>query len=177
MKRVLIVIGVLIVIVALVALAFISLFPRKYLREIDVYAEKYGLPNYLVASVINIESRYEIFSKSSAEAMGLMQLKLSTAEDMARGTDIIVDESSIFDKDINIELGCKYLQYLLNMFSGSEINALASYNWGLQNVKEWIAGGNIDKFGNITNIPVRETKNYLKKYKVNKFVYRNIYKM
>ena len=156
-------------------ITFFLLFPIKYTAEIKRYASTYGLPSYLVASVINVESGYRVDARSYANAMGLMQLKLSTAEDMARGTDIVVGENTIYDKDINIELGSKYIAYLLDMFNGNEVNALASYNWGLQNVKDWISKGNVNESGTITNIPIRETKMYLKKIKVCKYIYRDIY--
>lgn len=177
MKRFLIITIILGIIFVGLFITFFTLFPMKYTAEIKRYASKYGLPAYLVASVINVESGYRVDARSQADAMGLMQLKLSTAKDMARGTDIVVDESNIYDKDINIELGSKYIAYLLDMFDGNEINALASYNWGLQNVKDWIAGGNVDENGTIKNIPVRETKMYLKKYNVCKYVYRDIYRL
>ncbi len=156
---------------------FFSLFPIKYTAEIKRYSSMYGLPAYVVASVINVESGYRVDARSHADAMGLMQLKLSTAQDMSRNTSVVVDENTIYDKDVNIELGSKYIAYLLDMFEGNEVNALASYNWGLQNVKEWMAKGNVDKDGTIKNIPVKETKMYLKKYKVCKYIYRDIYRL
>lgn len=177
MKRVVIISSGLIIFFATIIIVFFLLFPRKYIDEINKYSAKYNLPSYMVASIINIESGYDAMAHSNADAMGLMQLKLTTAMDMARGTGIDVDSVSIYDKDINIMLGCKYMSYLLDVFDGNETNALASYNWGLTNVKGWIASGNRDEGGTIENIPVRETREYLKKYKLNRFVYKNIYRL
>ncbi len=177
MKRVAIIGSSLIIFLVAIIIVFFLLFPRKYIDEIDKYSTRYNLSNYMVASIINIESGYDLMAHSSADAMGLMQLKLTTAMDMARGTGIDIDNVTIYDKDINIMLGCKYMSYLLDMFDGNETNALASYNWGLTNVKEWIASGNRDESGTIENIPVRETREYLKKYKLNRFVYKNIYRL
>jgi len=159
-----------------IILLFLFLFPKKFVDEISKYSREFNLNDYMVASVINIESRYDSSAISSAGAMGLMQLKMTTALDMANILGIEIDEKLVYDVDINIRLGTKYLSYLLDMFDGNETNALASYNWGLQNVKDWMAEGNIDESGTIINIPVKETNNYLKKYKVNRFVYKNIYR-
>ena len=68
------------------------------------------------------------------------------------------------------------MKYILDYYDGNVINALASYNWGLNNVNNWLGKGNLDENGTIANIPVEETKNYIKKYNSNKFVYKNIYK-
>ena len=175
MKRVVIVSIVLVIFFIGLVTVFFRLFPLKYTAEIRKYASKYGLKDYMVASVINIESGFDKNAESYAGAMGLMQLKLSTASDMARNTDIVITNDNIYDVDINIEMGCKYIAYLLKMFDGNEVNALASYNWGLQNVKDWIGAGNVDKNGTITEIPVRETEMYLKKYKVCKYIYSSVY--
>lgn len=175
MKKIIVAVVILCVLLLGVVVVFLNLFPLRYTDEIKKYASMYGLPPYMVASIINIESGYRVDAKSYADAMGLMQLKLSTAKDMAVGTKIVVDKNNIFDIDINIELGSKYMAYLLDMFEGNEINALASYNWGLQNVKDHIRAGNRDDQGTIINIPVRETKMYIKKYNVCKYIYRDMY--
>ncbi|MBE5738224.1 MAG: lytic transglycosylase domain-containing protein [Clostridiales bacterium] len=176
MKRVMCIIIFFVFVIIGIILLFLFLFPKKFVDEISKYSREFNLNDYMVASVINIESRYDSSAISSAGAMGLMQLKMTTALDMANILGIEIDEKLVYDVDINIRLGTKYLSYLLDMFDGNETNALASYNWGLQNVKDWMAEGNIDESGTIINIPVKETNNYLKKYKVNRFVYKNIYR-
>ncbi len=154
---------------------FFACFPRKYMDVVDKYANEYNLPTYMVMSVINIESGFNPTARSSAGAMGLMQLKLSTAKDMANGLGVEVDEVGIFDVDLNIMLGTKYLAYLLELFDGNETNALASYNWGLQNVRDWMSAGNVDASGTVTNIQVKETRDYLKRYGLNRFIYKNLH--
>ncbi len=177
MKKVIFGIGIPITIVFVIVVIIISMFPRKYVDEINMYAKEFSIPRYMLASVINIESGYKVDAESRAKAKGLMQLKLSTARDMANDLDLEINEESIFDTGINIRLGAKYLRYLLDMFDGNITNALASYNWGLGNVREWIGGGNVNSNGEIINIPVRETRDYLSRYKVNSFIYKNLYGM
>ncbi|MGN0961452.1 MAG: lytic transglycosylase domain-containing protein [Christensenellales bacterium] len=151
------------------------LFPKKLTNEISSIASKYNLPESMIASVINIESGYDENAVSEAGAIGLMQILPSTAEDCAKRMNIEFVESDLYNKEINIEIGCYYLRYLLNMFDGNITNVLCAYNWGLGNVKNWIENGNVDNNGTITNIPVKETSDYLKKYSINNFVYKNLY--
>lgn len=175
MKKAVIISSVFIIFVSIIIVMIFILFPKKYKDEIDTYATKYNLDKYLVASVINIESRYDKNSISNAGAVGLMQLLPTTAEDVSNRIGYEYDYDKLFDANTNIELGCFYLSYLLNMFDGNIINSLCAYNWGLSNVKDWIERGNVDESNTIINIPVKETQNYIKKYKLNKFIYDNIY--
>lgn len=157
-----------------IALIFLF-FPKKYESEIDALALKYNLSPYLIASVINIESGYDERALSDAGAMGLMQILPSTAEDCASRLDIDYNKEDLYSSQYNMEIGCYYINYLMEMFEGNITNVLASYNWGLGNVKSWMNEGNIDENGTIINIPVKETRDYLKKFNINRFVYKNLY--
>ena len=53
--------------------------PIKFKDEIIFYANENELIPELVASVINVESSFNPESKSNKNAIGLMQIKLSTA--------------------------------------------------------------------------------------------------
>lgn len=167
------------VVIAIICIAILFVFvrfPTRYTNYINEYSNKYNVPKDMVASVINIESGYDKNAISESGACGLMQIMPSTAFDMASRLDIDISYEDLFVPEININLGCYYLRYLLDMFDGNKINTLSAYNWGLRSVKNWIASGNVDENGNVINIPVLETQNYLKKYNTNEFVYKNILK-
>ena len=129
----------------------------------------------MIASVIKIESNYNKNAVSQSGAIGLMQIMPTTAIEVANKLGIEFEVEDLYDIDTNINIGCYYLKYLLNIFDGSVYNALSAYNWGLNNVKTWILQGNADGYGNIKNIPVRETENYLRKYRHAKIMYANIF--
>lgn len=167
-------VGILIIIIFLSLL--ITLFPKKYVGEIQNSASNYGLSISMVASIINIESGYDENARSDMGAMGLMQILPSTAKECADKMGISFREEDLFNAKINIEIGCYYLRYLLDMFNGNITNVLCAYNWGMGNVKNWISMGNVDKNGTIINIPIKETKDYLKKYDISKYIYEKIYK-
>jgi soluble lytic murein transglycosylase len=173
-KLIVVVLSCLLTVVLFISLLY-YLFPQKYRAEIEKYSALYNLPKSCVASVINIESRYDPNVVSNAGAMGIMQLLPSTAFDCADRLGIDIEEKQLFVVETNIMLGCFYLRYLLDQFDGNWINSLAAYNWGYGNVRDWIAIGNVSEDGTIINIPAKETKQYLKKYKVCRFVYEKIY--
>ena len=176
MKKVLLISLIVVCFVVVSILVFFSLFPRRFSAEIKELSSDYNLSPTLIASVINIESGYDENAKSKAGAVGLMQLLPETAYDCASRLGIDVSYEQLFDKSINMKLGCFYLRYLLDLFDGNLVNALCSYNWGYGNVRNWIAIGNVDSEGTIINIPIEETRNYLKKYYVCKFVYEKLYR-
>lgn len=152
------------------------MFPQKYNDLINKYSQMYNVHKSIIASVINIESSYRKDCVSKAGAVGLMQILPSTAHDMASRLDMQIEDEDLFDEETNIKIGTFYLSYLLDIFDNNITNALSAYNWGMNNVKDWILNGNHDN-GTINNIPVEETRNYLKKFNTSYFVYKNIYKM
>lgn len=176
MKKVTIAISISLIFCVSIVVAFLLCFPRKYEKLIDKYSTEFHLSKSLVASVIDIESGYKADALSRSGAVGLMQVLPSTASDCAKRLKIDYEESDLYNVDTNIMIGCFYLRYLIDMFDGNIENSLSAYNWGPKNVKDWIEDGNVDGLGTITNIPVEETRDYISKFRVSNFVYKNIYK-
>ena len=87
----------------------------------------------------------------------------STAEDVAKKAGIELTEENIFEPDININLGTKYIAQLVEKYECLEV-ALAAYNAGSGNVDKWIKNGTIKADGSdIENIPFKETNTYVRK--------------
>ena len=117
-------------------------------------SELYHVEPELIYAVINVESGFNEKAVSGAGAVGLMQVLPSTAEWMI-GEQIPTE--SLFDPEINVGAGVKYLAYLFTQFD--ELwQVLAAYNAGETKVKAWLADG-VDK----NTIPYLETNNYVKK--------------
>ncbi|ENQ6475108.1 lytic transglycosylase domain-containing protein [Klebsiella pneumoniae] len=107
---------------------------------------KYGLPAGLLSSVAATESGGDPFAESKAGAKGLFQFMPGTAKDMGlKGRDV-------FDPHKSADAAGRYLRFLLDATGGDLEKALASYNWGL---------GNVKKKG-MDNLP-SETRNYVPK--------------
>lgn len=83
----------------------------------------------LVAAVIDVESGFNRYAVSPVGARGLMQLMPSTA--MRFGV------SDVNDPVQNIAAGSLYLNRLLQEFSGNVRDALAAYNAGERNVRDY----------------------------------------
>ncbi|ARW93137.1 transglycosylase SLT domain-containing protein [Escherichia coli] len=106
----------------------------------------YRLPEGLLRSVAITESGGNQFAISGAGAKGLFQFMDGTARDMGlRGNDV-------FDPEKSAQAAAKYLSQLLRQNGGDLSKALASYNWGIGNVKRYGMG-----------LMPQETRNYIPK--------------
>ncbi|HHG2685159.1 TPA: transglycosylase SLT domain-containing protein [Escherichia coli] len=106
----------------------------------------YQLPAGLLKSVAITESGGNQFAMSGAGAKGLFQFMDGTARDMGlRGNDV-------FDPEKSAQAAAKYLSQLLRQNGGDLSKALASYNWGIGNVKRYGMG-----------LMPQETRNYIPK--------------
>lgn len=151
--------------------------PLKFENEIIESARNFDLSPALVASIINTESSFRENAKSSKNAIGLMQIKLSTANYLndIEGDENITEEE-LFEPITNIQYGCEYLKYLINKFD--DINtALASYNAGETRVKSWLSSGVYSTDGKtLMYIPYEETRNYVEKINKNIKFYEKLFK-
>lgn len=150
-------------------------YPINYSEEIQKYAEEYKLDPYLVASVIKVESNFEKDAISIKDARGLMQLTPSTAKWIAEKLDIRdFHIDMLFTSDINIRMGCWYLNDLRKEFGNHTKVVLAAYNGGRGNVKKWLKNEENSQDGvNLHYIPFKETDQYVKRVEV----YYNLYKL
>lgn len=148
-------------------------YPIKELAIITKYSQENNLDIAMVFSIINIESSFRPNVKSKADAIGLMQLKVATANDMAQmQNESVVTEIDLFDKEINIKYGCRYLRYLIDYYDNEKL-ALCAYNAGLGNVNTWLLNKNyLDSDGMLIIIPYPETEQYLNKYEKNIKIYQ-----
>ncbi|MFZ8018706.1 MULTISPECIES: lytic transglycosylase domain-containing protein [Fusobacterium] len=115
---------------------------EEIFKEIIKNSKEFDIDPAIIAAIIKQESDYYIYAKSSAGAMGLMQLMPQTAKDM--GTD---DPYDVAD---NIRGGVKYFKYCLKRNNNDLALALATYNAGL---------GNVLKYNGIP--PFKETQRYV----------------
>ena len=150
--------------------------PIRYENEIAFYSEKYKISPSCVASVINVESSYNANAKSKKNAIGLMQIKLSTANYLCEiYNENFITETDLFSPEINIKFGCLYLKYLLGKFSNLN-TVLACYNAGETRVRSWLKSSYSKDGKTLDFIPFIETKNYVLKINKNIKFYSKIYK-
>lgn len=152
--------------------AFRSLaFPMPYKRE----TEGCGVEPALIFAVMKAESGFRERAKSEAGAMGLMQLMPATAEFICERSGTEFSKERLFEGGYNVKLGGMYLGYLLERFECEE-TAIAAYNAGEGTVSKWLKDGKYSRDGTkLKRIPYPETRDYVKKVKKYRKIYRILY--
>lgn len=152
-----------------------KIYVIKYSEYVEKYSDEYDIDKYLIYSIIKAESNFNEDAVSSKGAKGLMQLMYSTAEEIAKKSDIQIDETTVLEPDTNINLGTKYISMLIQKYGCIEL-ALAAYNAGSGNVDSWIESGTLKEDGSdIENVPFKETNNYVRKILKNYEMYKELY--
>jgi soluble lytic murein transglycosylase len=142
-------------------------YPLSYASIVRGHAANYHLSPALLAAVIEEESKFDANARSSAGAIGLMQLTPQTAEGIAQytgGSRFVL--SDLTNPEINVRYGAWYLRHLLDKY-GDERTALAAYNAGQQNVDRWLAADE--------GIQFPETRAYVDRVERLKGIYRRAY--
>ncbi|HEY7817184.1 MAG TPA: transglycosylase SLT domain-containing protein, partial [Vicinamibacteria bacterium] len=151
-------------------------YPLGYWEPIERYSVERGLDPYLVAAVIRQESTFNPRVRSHAGARGLMQILPSTGKILARQEKLRYNASDLYDPEINIRYGTRYLKDVLGSFGGRVDYALASYNAGPHRVRRWTGMDlTIPSEVFIEEIPFDETRDYVKLVLRNEMLYRRLY--
>jgi soluble lytic murein transglycosylase len=152
------------------------LFPVAYFDLIKKHAAERGLDPYLVSALMAQESTFDAAIKSSANAVGLMQVLPSTGRRLAKRVGVKHYRNALLvDPDTNIRLGTELFSTLVNRFGGVHL-ALASYNAGESVVARWVAERpGITKEEFIDDIPYPETQGYVRKIIGTADDYRRLY--
>lgn len=103
---------------------------QSLVRVVEKSARRFDLDPLALLAVIQVESRFNPWAVSEQGSVGLMQLQLGTARELAGrlGMPWTSDES-LFDPEVNIVLGSYYLRQLLDQFGDFDL-AFAAYNLG-----------------------------------------------
>ena len=142
-------------------------YPLRYSTIVRTHADENHIDPALLAAVIETESKFNADARSSAGAVGLMQLTPTTARGIAEythGTKFRL--SDLTNPDINVRYGAWYLRRLLDKYKDERL-ALAAYNAGQQNVDAWRSAGK--------GIQFPETRDYVNKVERLKTIYRRTY--
>jgi soluble lytic murein transglycosylase len=151
------------------------IFPLDYWPIIKKYSDSYGFDPFLMTALISQESTFTPDVRSSANAVGLMQLIPGTARRYASKLGISYSSRSLTQPETNVRLGMRYFKDLMDRF-GREHFALASYNAGEGRIARWMVerpGFDQDEF--IDDIPFPETQNYVKRILGTADDYRRLY--
>jgi soluble lytic murein transglycosylase len=149
-------------------------YPNSYKLQVSEYSRKYDISPELVYGVIRAESKFDARAVSDKGAIGLMQIMESTGSWAAE--KIGMGDVDLFQPDVNIEIGCFYISYLLDKYDGNTRCAIAAYNAGQTNVDRWLKNKDYSKDGkNLLKIPFAETEKYVEKVQENIKKYSFLY--
>jgi len=152
-------------------------YPLRYEDAIRVEARQNGLDPALVAGVIYRESKFSASSRSPRGAVGLMQVLPATARFIhSQSTGPRPMPARLGDPRVNIEYGTWYLRYLMSKY-GSEPLALAAYNGGETNLREWLARAHARgrQLRLPDDIPFPETRAFVRSVGHARDIYRRAY--
>lgn len=90
------------------------------------YAAEHGVPVALANAVIGIESNWRVEARGRAGEVGLMQIKPATARGLGYSGSI----KALYNPEINIRYGMKYLGMAHKLGGGSTCGTILKYNAG-----------------------------------------------
>lgn len=152
-------------------------YPKAWEATVADVSKSTSVPPELIWGIMRAESHFRDDARSVVGALGLMQLMPYTARQVASLLNMDgFATHSLLVPDTNIRLGTRYLQRLLEKFSGSIPLVAAGYNAGPHRVHAWVRNfGSLDMDEFIEHIPFVETRNYVKKVVRNYQVYSLLY--
>ncbi len=142
--------------------ALTTRFPLVYQEEVDAAAKAHAIPEAWVFGVMRRESGYIRDVRSSAGAIGLMQLMPKTARYVARLQGDSKWRGDLTDAKTNIGFGTFYLRHVMDKFDDHQVLATASYNAGPHRVKFWLPNESMQADVWIDAIPYSETRRYVR---------------
>ena len=141
------------------------IYPRKFSEYVEKYSSEYSVPEYIVYSVIKVESDFDKDAMSEKGACGLMQLMPETYEWLVEIKKENIGD--ILDPEENIRYGTYYLSMLYKKYQSWTLS-LCAYNAGPGNVDKWLEDEPFE-------IQFLETQYYVNKLEVVTDKYLSLY--
>ena len=139
-------------------------FPTPYKNLVMENAELTQLDPSVIYGIMRRESLFDPLARSSAGALGLMQLMPGTARVVARSLGLKKPrKADILSVSNNIRLGTSYFRTVMNRFDNNVTLAAAAYNAGPNNVRRWLPKSDVMESDLwVETVPFRETRDYVK---------------
>jgi soluble lytic murein transglycosylase len=148
-------------------------YPRAYAEHVARNGKANKVPEALQLAIMREESAFNPKAESFANALGLTQMLVRTAQRFTKAT---VNRDALLSADKNLELGSKFLGFLLEHFGGAAPLSIAGYNAGEAAVDRWLRErGTLETDEFIETIPYDETRNYTKRVLASMFAYTWLY--
>ena len=140
-------------------------YPLPYQETFEAFSTQASISSTWAYGIARSESLFMRDVRSSAGAIGLMQLMPATGRDVAKELKLPYSGlATLIDPESNIRLGTTYLGKMAERYGGNQVLATAAYNAGPHRVDRWLPeDGTIDARIWIENIPFNETRKYVKR--------------
>lgn len=153
-------------------------YPPAWRDEVTRWAPAAGVPTDLLQAIMREESALDPAAVSAAGAVGLTQLMVPTAQQVAKKLRLgrRIGSAELMDGPLNIRLGAAHLGDVLRRLGGSAPLAVAAYNAGEGQVRAWLRDRGampLDEF--VEEIPIQETRGYVKRVLRSYAAYRLLY--
>ncbi len=153
-------------------------WPTAYRRHVERWSRTYDVDPLLVWGLMRQESLYRSHALSRVGAVGVMQVMPTTGARIARDIgDWGYTPARLEHPGTNVRYGTWYLAQLLDRFDGVWPVAVAGYNAGPVNASAWLQAqrDRIGVDGWVEQIPLSETRNYVKRVGGNYATYLTLY--
>ncbi|NVJ49576.1 MAG: transglycosylase SLT domain-containing protein [Gammaproteobacteria bacterium] len=151
-------------------------FPVAYQGELNQAAKDAEIDVTFPLAIARKESAFMPDARSRVGAIGLMQLMPYTARYIANKAQLPEpSKGQLIDPQTNVQLGTRYLKYLMDYYDGNQVLAAASYNAGRHKVVGWLPqDGTVPVDIWIETMPYKETRNYVKNVLAYQQIYRSL---
>jgi len=154
-------------------------FPRPYFPVPDMVPDGLAVSRALALSIARRESEFDPAARSSANALGLMQVLPTTAKHMADELGLPFAQSRLTsDPSYNVTLGAQYLRKMVDEFGPAVALIASGYNAGPRRPRDWIAAfgdprlPSVDVVDWVESIPFAETRTYVMRVAEGVVIYR-----
>ncbi len=140
-------------------------YPLPYQETFEAFSTQASISTTWAYGIARSESLFMRDVRSSAGAIGLMQVMPATGRNVAKEIKLPYSGlATLVDPESNIHLGTSYLGQMVERYGGNQVLATAAYNAGPHRVDRWLPEkGDIDARVWIENIPFDETRKYVKR--------------
>ncbi len=147
------------------------MFPTPYKEIVAKASTRFGVTKELIYSIMRQESSFDPNVRSSADALGLMQLLPEVAKNFSDQVGF-KNAEDLFDPKVNIQAGAAYLKQLLFHYQGQFVLVAANYNTAEEAIQSWfVTRYHGDTLEFIEDIPYEETRGYIRLVMRNLIVY------
>ena len=149
-------------------------YPLPHRESFELYSSAAKISESWAYGVARNESLFMRDIRSSAGAVGVMQLMPDTGRRTAREISFPYQgRNTLVDPISNIRLGTSYLGKMYSRFYQHPVLATAAYNAGPMRVERWMpVRGAVDARIWIENIPFNETRKYVRRVLASDTIFR-----